>query len=171
MKSGWVVGAATATVEVADGVGRIEWSGPLTARLMTTVGAAVERALDDQGAEVLLIRLDRAAIAVGLQQMVNFLRDPARKALRRVGAIVTDEASLPLFRDLCWHASQLGVIRKAFTSYEDALAWARDMAELERAQAVFEARRARRQALGVHLLLGGQMPPSQPQARAPWLQT
>jgi hypothetical protein len=170
MKLAWAVGAASATLVVADGVGTIDWRGPLTAFTAATVGAAVERALADQPAEVLLIRLDRAAVAVSLQQMVDFMRDPARKSFRRAGAVVTDEASLPMFRDWCWHVGQLGVIRKAFTSYEDALPWAREMAELARAQAAYLARRERRLALGARLGLVAQMPPLRPPVRAPWLQ-
>lgn len=169
MKQGWGVGAASATLEVAEGVGRVEWKGPLTPGLMATLGSAVEAALEDQPAEVLLIRFDRAAIAVSLDQMVEFMRSPARKALRRAGAIVTDEASLTLFRDLCWHVSQLGVIRRAFTSYEDALEWALEMAALEREQAAFLERRERRKVLGARLGLVARTPQARRLAPAAWL--
>lgn len=158
MKLGWEVGAATATMVVAGGVAVIDWKGLLTPGLMKSMGLEIEQALEGQAADALLIRLDRAVIAVSLEEMVAFFKSPVRSALKRAGAVVVDEVSLPLFRDLCWHVCQLGVIRKPFTCAERASAWAQEMAELQAAQAEFEARKERRRELALRLPRSGRTP-------------
>lgn len=143
----WAVGGASVTLTVADRRALIEWTGPITDRLLKTLVPGLVAALDRSPVDALLAKLTHATLAVTPLELVEFFK-PAPAALARPGALVVDEATIPMARETCGRLAELGVIRAAFTDPSAALQWAREMVQLAQAERAWEDRQLRRYVLG-----------------------
>jgi hypothetical protein len=128
--------------------------------MLRTLVPELVAALDRSPVDAMLAKLTRATLAVSPLELVSFFKDPTPNALARPGALIVDEATLPMARETCGRLAELGVVRAAFTDASAASQWAREMGELVRAERAWEERRLARYALSL------QFPPAQ-SARKP----
>ena len=144
----WAVGGATVALSVTDRRANLEWTGPMTRRLLHTLVPELVRALDRTDTDVLLADLKRATLAVTPEEVVEFFRSPATSALLRPGALLVDEDTLPMARETCGRLAVLGVIRAAFTDYGAASRWALEMGRVVQAEQAWQERALARSVLG-----------------------
>lgn len=162
----WAVGGASVALSVADRRALIEWNGPMTARMLQTLVPELVAALDRAPVDAMLANLTRATLAVTPLELLAFFKNPAPASLARPGALLVDEATLPMARETCGRLAELGVIRAAFTDPSAASRWAREMGQLVQAERAWEERQLTRYVLGSLQSLRGlssQKSPGSPQ--------
>lgn len=61
---------------------------------------------------------------------LDALFDDVDPAIQLPAALVVPDASFALFRAHAWNVAQAGILRKVFTSYPAAVAWAQERADI-----------------------------------------
>lgn len=127
-----VVGGVDVSVRVGASIAAVELCGEITPATLAAVKVAVLEVLAECGPVVgFLVHFDRADVRCTAAELTAIFdgETSADQATMPAAMVVTDE-QFPLFRMHVWQCAWRGIVRQAFTSPTEAVAWLTDRAEV-----------------------------------------